>query len=721
MKRYIKLFALPLIATAGIATTSCNLDEVNPHAGDTSIKSYETWLGLQSFCYSTLNEELYTASDWLFASEAGTDLWNAKANGNGYQSDFYYENYGTNNNSTKKLWLQCYSMVTNCNTVINEASNFMGKDAKTVELLVAETKTLRAFFNFLIVSNFGPVTLNLESSSSLTGNVDLYPTRTSEKVFYEQIVKDLTEALPVLGVEPYQNNRARVTKKTVMGLLARVYAQRAGLGSKYGDAEKYWKLAAETAEELIDNAGAYGAHLYTDIADMWSDANNRSNREALFTAVDADANSEAWAAATKRNKLLAYSAGGCYKDLFNHDPSNKSQSNYYGRMNAQTWSPSKYLLYCFNPKWDRRWEYSFIYGWSDWSMGQPGWQKYSQGQKTLTEELVTKYGIDPSHVGETINPYADCNAITSTFAGNQYPASIWPKDFVYNEPSKDEFTDASGNLDKEKYEKAVAEYIETVKGSLLQVAASSSEINQPGKSGSTKTYAIPYPIDVNDTRFNTVYVHEPLSEADKAKCRYCVVVLSDLFGSNGMPYGNTANGSENGNSPKIGNGTTDAGSSPSLHKFNWSYNGVFYGSNLQVKTGDMYIMRMAEIYLIAAEARQMLGEEGKAASHLNVLRKRAARPGANESEWKLSKATEEDIFDEYARELCGEFSRWALLKRHNAFESRLAKYNPRAAKSFKPAYYNKPVSADFLSTILNDKEYGDNGYGAGSSGLENID
>ena len=230
--------------------------------------------------------------------------------------------------------------------------------------------------------------------------------------------------------------------------------------------------------------------------------------------------------------------------------------------------------------------------------------------------------------------------------------------------------------------------------------------------------AIPYPVTPDDDRFNTLFVHEPMSAADKAQCRYVVVCMKDLFGSNNMPYGNTANGSEASNPPAIGNGQVRADAFPSLIKFIWSAEGCF-GKDLQRRNGDIYIMRMAEVYLIAAEARQMLGDGAKAAEHLNVLRQRAARKNAPESEWKLSTATEEDIFDEYARELCGEYNRWGLLKRHHAFETRLAKYNPRAAKSFKKEYYNRPVASSFLQVILNANEYGDNGYGqTPNSGLQ---
>ena len=693
MKTYIKNFALPMIAVAGLFT-SCELTEDNPSAGDATLKTFENWKGLQAYSYSTLSDQLYSASDWLFASEGGTDLWQASKNGDGYRSDLYYENYSTSNNSTNKLWKQCYSMIANCNTVINEAENVAEAKADEIKVLVAETKVLRAFYNFLLVANFGPVTLTTTSNPSISGEIDLNPKRSSEKDFYDQIITDLKEAAPDLGVDPYAGNRARVTKKTALGLLAKVYAQRAGL-TKYNDSETYWRLAAQTAEDLITNAASYGAHLYTDIADMWADANNRTNKEALFIAAGPSATSEAYTFSTKANKLLAYTCGGLFTDLFSskHNPTKNGQCYYYGRYNAQAWMPSYYLMYAFNPEWDRRWEYSFIYAYGDFSMVQCGWAAYDTGQRELTETLCSNYGIDKSHAGEIIYPLADCDGIATDFGGNQYPAKIWPKG------------ETSGDASK-----------------LLTVASSSAEIGQPGIFESTKAYAIPYPVANDDNRVNTVYVHEKPAADDLAARRYMTVVISDMYDpQTKIVYGNEANGSSAAYAPNIGNGQTASGACPSLNKFNWSYTGVFVGNNLQMKTGDMFIMRMAEIYLLAAEAEQMLGNGSKAAEYINVLRQRAARPGASEASWKLATATEDDIFDEYAREMCGEFNRWFLLKRHNAFESRLAKYNPRAAKAFKPYMYNRPVSSDFLQQILNDKEYGDNGYGqTPTSGLENV-
>lgn len=683
-----------LAASTCFLFSACSLDEVNPSAGDASIQSFTAWSGLQAYCYSTLNDELYTSSDWMFVSEVGTDIWLPKSNGTGTKELFAYESLVTSTNNVQKLFKQCNAMITNCNTVINEAKNLVDGDPKVIDVLVAETKTLRAFYLSILVANFGPVTLNLESSSSLTGNVDLYPKRTSEKAIYEQIFDDYKDAIVGLGKDPYQSNRARVTKKAAKGLLARAYAQRAGLGKKYGDAEKYWKLAAETAEDLILNASDYGAYLYTDIADMWADANNRTNKEALFISAGPDASKPAWQYAAKNNKLSAYSAGGHYSDFFNANHAPGDKGYFYGRLNSTTWMPSKYLMYCFNPEWDRRWEYSFQYAWCEWTGVKGNLGKYTEGQKRLTQAIIDKYGITKTLLpnDSIIYPYVDCELIaTANGAGNQTPANIWPKG------------DHSGNTAK-----------------LLKVAPSAALMNTAGYAGTTKAFAVPYPVALDDDRFNTVFVHEPL--ADKSKCIYPVVVLRDLYDSNEYPYGNVANGSEAANPVNIGNGKTTSFACPSFIKFNWSYNGVFVGSNQQIKTGDMFIMRMAEVYLLAAEANERLGDGPKAAGFINALRKRSVREGAPESQWKIASATEDDVLDEYARELCGEFTRWALLKRHNAFETRLAKYNGRAAKSFKPYHYNRPIPFDFLSTILNMEEFGDNGYGStATSGLQGIE
>ena len=70
-----------LLAGLSLSLVSCNLDEENPSAGDNTIQSFTAWKGLQAQCYSAVYDQLYTASDWMFASEGGTDEWVSKQNG----------------------------------------------------------------------------------------------------------------------------------------------------------------------------------------------------------------------------------------------------------------------------------------------------------------------------------------------------------------------------------------------------------------------------------------------------------------------------------------------------------------------------------------------------------------------------------------------------------------------------------------------------------------
>ena len=155
-------------------------------------------------------------------------------------------------------------------------------------------------------------------------------------------------------------------------------------------------------------------------------------------------------------------------------------------------------------------------------------------------------------------------------------------------------------------------------------------------------------------------------------------------------------------------------------KFQWNYDGVFNGGNLQVKNGDVFIMRSSEIYMIAAEAYQKLGDGQKAAQYINKLRKRAARAGVEASTYELKTVSEQDVLDEFARELCGEHQRWALLQRHGKLtKDYLQTSNPRAAEAIKACDKWRPMSQTFLQQIDNAEEYGDNGYGTtAKSGLD---
>ncbi|GAC1478673.1 MAG: RagB/SusD family nutrient uptake outer membrane protein [Gemmatimonadaceae bacterium] len=107
-------------------------------------------------------------------------------------------------------------------------------------------------------------------------------------------------------------------------------------------------------------------------------------------------------------------------------------------------------------------------------------------------------------------------------------------------------------------------------------------------------------------------------------------------------------------------------------------------ANLTAQEGGkvQVIFRLAEVYLLAAEADVGLGNTAEAAQFVNVLRFRAASPTHKaDNDATPAQMTLDFIMDERERELAGEFNRWYDLVRPGAqfFVDRVRKYNPHAA------------------------------------------
>lgn len=105
---------------------------------------------------------------------------------------------------------------------------------------------------------------------------------------------------------------------------------------------------------------------------------------------------------------------------------------------------------------------------------------------------------------------------------------------------------------------------------------------------------------------------------------------------------------------------------------------------------DYFVHRLADTYLMLAEAQFKLGKQAEAVAAINMVRVRAAAKGKEEA-MKVTSVDMNLIMEERARELAGEQTRWMDLKRWNNLVERVKLYNTDGAVGVKDIHYVRPI------------------------------
>ena len=112
---------------------------------------------------------------------------------------------------------------------------------------------------------------------------------------------------------------------------------------------------------------------------------------------------------------------------------------------------------------------------------------------------------------------------------------------------------------------------------------------------------------------------------------------------------------------------------------------------------DIMVLRLAEMYLIKAEAELATG--GDALKTINQLRAARAITGKDNS--ISGTVTIETILKERALELCGEYQRWFDLKRTHTLIDHVKKYNAQASGNIALKHYYRPIPLSELESVTN--------------------
>jgi hypothetical protein len=120
--------------------------------------------------------------------------------------------------------------------------------------------------------------------------------------------------------------------------------------------------------------------------------------------------------------------------------------------------------------------------------------------------------------------------------------------------------------------------------------------------------------------------------------------------------------------------------------------------------------RLAETYLIAAEAAFRIGNMADAVTYINIIRTRAAYPTGNAAVLQITAVnlSIDFILDERTRELCGELMRWFDLVRTGKLIERVKLHNPEAAINILPKHILRPIPQAQIDAVVTGPPYPQN-------------
>ncbi|OQP38758.1 hypothetical protein A4H97_18750 [Niastella yeongjuensis] len=356
----IKNISYAVAAFLVTAAASCNkqLDEVNPHSAtvETAYTTPTGFTGLVNRAYQDLHQ-IYGIEDGMFLTEAGTDLWFNDSRGTYAQQYTQYVGLAPGQAQGKNHWTACYRGIYYCNVGLHvvDGANFTNQTEKNQRL--GELRFLRALYYYHIVEQYGAATLD---TTYKQGAIITEKLRTAPEDIYAVMIDDLEFAKANLPLKWADAEYSRASKKSAMGLYAKVLLTRAYYATG-ADRTAWFTKAKAAAEDVINNRGALNLDLYPNFAQVGASmygTTRSQNTEAMFVLAYSEANNTLNAyTTTNGNRIFKWTI-----PKYTQRPG-MSTSYVYGADNEQRLMPTWHLLDLFNEDIDARYNACFQEVW----------------------------------------------------------------------------------------------------------------------------------------------------------------------------------------------------------------------------------------------------------------------------------------------------------------------------------------------------------------------
>ena len=673
-KIYSMLFAAAAIS---FGATSCSdfLDEDNK-TGETADLAYNTVSGIDGLIQSAYT---YTHGWWgkepsLGLAEMGSDLFYF-----GYDNkqksmlkyDISAEALGSNvadNPCLDEYWEMFYAGVDVCNNALKYVPECSVIDDNKKAAYLGDAYFLRALYYSQMVAMWGPIPYNAEPINAINNN----PVRVPEAEVYGNILNDLKQAMDnykkaniMDGKSATADGRAYYYSAEALYARVALYAASwlgANAVSGYGN---LYTEALNAANDVINNSGA---KFYSRFSDTW----NMNNEEATT-------NTENLFAVHYSNDLNA-GRDNCVPYRFSSEGTGNFNSlitrTGYGRNGGSA------SLLMFVSLWNN--------GCDD--IGPNGQKNNSiffrmAAGKTTIKSKSTGKDVE---VGKYYSPY-----------GRGFTRYL-PSLYLW------QILDEIKGTDQRYNGTLLTEY--RVHPDLAGNAA-----NYPKMADQTyKTYDEAYAEDGNYFNGGVIGIQYALMDGNSAEGQALQAEAKDkyrlqfAFGGDIPVYtsgdpatalpteGGKAKSDVYGDARYKSEKIEGRRSFPGIKKFLDDQYEEDYPT-FDISHRDIMVLRLAEMYLIKAEAELATG--GDALKTINQLR--AARAIAGKDNSISGTVTIETILKERAIELCGEYQRWFDLKRTHTLIDHVKKYNAQASGNIALKHYYRPIPLTELESVTN--------------------